>query len=418
MKYYLVGIKGTGMSSLACYLHDKGDTVIGSDCSNYYFTEDELVKRKIEIKQYCEDNITNDYIYIIGLSIDKENEEFRKILELDLEYYYYNEFIGTFIDKKIIAVSGTHGKTTTAHIMKEISELSYIIGCGNGKYNNSDYLILEACEYKNHFYSYAPELLVVLNMELDHPDFFKSKKDLLSSFQGMCDRSKKVLINGDDSLTNSLIHPHLYTFGFSDTCDFVIKVIKESSSGYSFLLKGNGLCRLLRCNLVGIHNLYNYVGAYLSCILLELEIKHYINVSLPKRRMSKYIYGKCVLIDDYAHHPTEIKALYTSLKTLYPDYKINCIFQSHTYSRTLQYKKKFKEVLKMFNDVYLLDVFSSAREKEEEILQRKIDRYFRRFKKYHKNVLNEIDKEQYEVWVFLGAGRCNEILEEFKNNHF
>ena len=189
-------------------------------------------------------------------------------------------------------------------------------------------------------------------------------------------------------------------------------------TGYTFLLKGPSLCRFLKCNLVGLHNLYNYVGGYLLCLLSGIKINHYIDVSFPKRRMNKYIYGNSVLIDDYAHHPTEIKALYESIRIMYPNYKIKCIFQSHTYSRTLKLKKQFKEVLKMFNEVYLLDVFTSAREKEEELLQKKVDRYFKRFNKYHEGVLNEINKNEQDVWVFLGAGSCNEILEEFKNKHF
>lgn len=418
MKYYLVGIKGTGMSSLGIYLKQAGHEVKGSDNSEYYFTVDELNKYDIEIKEYNESNITNEFIYIIGLSIRKDNVEFKEILDRDLEYYYYNDFIGEFIEKKLIAVSGTHGKTTTSHIIKELTDISCIIGCGDGRYNENEYLVLEACEYKNHYYSYLPEILLILNMDLDHPDFFKNKKDVIKSYQGMCDRSKVVVVNGDDKLSKCLEHQNIYYYGFGKNVDFKIKLISESKNGYVFLLKGNGLCRLLKCNLVGMHNLYNYVGAYLVSYLSNLKIHHYKNITLPKRRMNSYTYGKSILIDDYAHHPNEIKALYESIKIMYPQYKIKCIFQSHTYSRTIKFKKEFKSVLKLFDDVYLLDVFSSERELENKKLLNKVNRYFRGFKRYHENVLNNIDKEQYEVWVFLGAGRCNEILKRFKKEHF
>lgn len=409
---------GTGMSSLALFLKGAGHEVIGSDNSNYYFTVDELNRNNIEIKEYDKNNITNDYIYIIGLSIKKDNVEFSEILERDLEYYYYNDFIGEFIDKKMIAVSGTHGKTTTAHIIKELSNISYIIGCGNGGYNESEYFVLEACEYKNHYHSYNPMLLLILNMDLDHPDFFKNKQDVVLSYQGMCDRSKVVLVNGDDSLSKYLCHLNMYTFGFNSDADYQIKLISKSKNGYELLLKGNGLCRFLRCNLVGMHNLYNYVGAYLSCVLSELKINQYVNLTLPKRRMTSYIYGNSILIDDYAHHPTEINALLESLKIKYEGYKINCIFQSHTYSRTLKYKRTFKKVLKKFDEVYLLDVFSSVRESEGVLMQKKIDRYFRKFKKYDDSVLEKISESKNEVWVFLGAGTCNELLKKFKKEHF
>lgn len=418
MKYWLIGIKGTGMCSLALYLKQAGHEVVGSDNSNYYFTVDELNKHNIEVKEYNIVNITNDYIYIIGLSITKDNVEFDEILKRDLEYYYYNDFIGEFIDKKMIAVSGTHGKTTTAHLVKELTDISCIIGCGCGIYNESKYFVLEACEYKNHFYSYAPHLLLILNMDFDHPDFFKNKKDVIKSYQGMCDRAKIVLVNGDDNNAHRLLHANKYTYGLKNNVDYQIKIITKSSSGYTFLLKGNKMCRLLQCNLTGMHNLYNYVGAYLASYLCDLKINHYMKLTLPKRRMNKYIYGNTVLIDDYAHHPSEIKALYDSLKILYPEYKLKCIFQSHTYSRTLKFKKEFKRVLGMFNEVYLMDVFSSVREKEQELLQKKVDRYFRKYKKYDENILNKINLDEKDVWIFLGAGTCNEILEKFKKEHF
>lgn len=403
------------MSSLAGYLQDKGAEVIGSDNSKYYFTNEELNKRKIVVLEYNKENIKDNYIYIIGLSISKENPEFKEILERDLEYYYYNDFIGEFIDKKMICVSGTHGKTTTSFILSQLSDISYIIGCGIGHYNNSDYLVLEACEYKNHYYSYTPELLVILNMDLDHPDFFKNKNDVIQSYQGMCDRSKIVLVNGDDELTKYLKHNNKYTFGIGKKCDFQIKILSSSEVGYTFLLKGNKICRLLKCNLLGIHNLYNYVAAYLSCILTNLNINHFKEVCLPKRRMSSYIYGNNILIDDYAHHPNEIKALYETVKLMYPNYKLKCIFQSHTYSRTMKFKREFKKVLSLFDDVYLLDVFSSSREKEEENKQKIVDKYFRKFKKYDEEVLKLINKNEYDVWIFLGAGTCNELLESIKN---
>ena len=418
MKYYLVGIKGTGMSSLAIFLKDAGHEVVGSDNGNYYFTVDELKKHNIEIKEYNKNNITNDYIYIIGLSIKKDNVEFNEILKRDLEYYYYNDFIGEFIDKKMIAVSGTHGKTTTCHIVKELSDISYIIGCGNGGCNKSEYFVLEACEYKNHFYSYEPELLLILNMDMDHPDFFKNKKDVINSYQGMCDRSKVVLVNGDEKLSKYLVHSNIYTYGFSEGADYQIKLMESSINGYKFLLKGKGLCRFLKCNLVGIHNLYNYVGAYLACLLCDLKINQYASITLPKRRMTSYKYGNSVLIDDYAHHPTEINALLESLKIKYDGYKIKCIFQSHTYSRTIKYHKEFKKVLKKLDDVYLMDVFSSAREKEGVLMQRRVNRYFKKFKKYDNYVLDSICESNKEVWVFLGAGTCNELLETFKKEHF
>ena len=400
------------MSALAVFLKDLGNEVVGSDVSEYYFTVDKLNEKEIKFYEYNKDNITNDYIYIIGHSITKQNVEFKEILDRDLEYYYYNNFIAEFIDKKMIAVSGTHGKTTTCHLIKELSDVSYIIGCGDGYANSSEYFVLEACEYQNHFLSYEPDLLIINNLDFDHPDFFKTKKDVINSYQKIANNSKKVLINGDDINAKKIIHSRKITFGMNNNNDYLIKIIKTNESGYTFLLKGRSICRLLKCSLLGIHNLYNYTAAYLACIICGLKVNNFKEITYPKRRMKVYKFGESILIDDYAHHPTEIKSLLETIKLTYPNYLINTFFQSHTYSRTLKFKKDFKKVLKKFNKVYMLDVFTSKREPYDKMLQKKVDRYFRKFKKYHNSDLFDVKKEEKTVWVFLGAGVANTLIDE------
>ncbi len=411
---------GTGMSALALYLKSKGYDVIGSDVHNYYFTMEQLQEQDIVIKDYNEDNITNEYIYIIGLSITKENIEFKKILALDLEYYYYNDFINEFLKEKKIAVSGSHGKTTTCYLMKQMANISYIIGCGEGNFVNSPYLVLEACEYKNHFHSYEPSLLIIQSLDYDHPDFFKNKKELIDSYQLMAYKSDIILINGDDKNSSKIKHTRKYSYGINAENDFLIKIITTNSDGYTFLLKGENLCKVLKCNLLGIHNLYNYVAAYLALFLLDIKIINKTNLVYPLRRMTIHQFNNSMLVDDYAHHPNEIKSLYETLRLTFPNYIIKVIFQSHTYSRTIKFKKSFKKVLKLFDEVYMMDVFSSAREKVNPKLQKQLDFYFRKFNKYNQDILSKIDGKENIVWVFLGAGEANILIEKLKkihNNH-
>ena len=151
-KYYLVGIKGTGMSSLAKLLKEEGNEVVGSDVDEYYFTEDALKEQKIEIKSFNRVNITKDYFYIIGNAFDKNNVEVDEIINQKNDYLYYHEFIGQKLNKKIIACSGTHGKTTTSFLLVDFlkKECNYIIGDGEGGSFDTDLLVLEACEYKEH----------------------------------------------------------------------------------------------------------------------------------------------------------------------------------------------------------------------------------------------------------------------------
>lgn len=410
-KFYLVGIKGTGMTSLATYLKEAGYYVVGSDTEEEYFTSDILKNKKIETFIFNKNNITSDYIYIISNAYSEANEEVYKIILNDFEYYYYHDFIGKILEKEIIAISGTHGKTTTSFFLTQMlnNNASYIIGDGTGHYSDaSNLLVLEACEYKNHFHSYRPLIGLITNIDFDHPDFFKGLDDTVKSFQAFASNSKILVINNDLENTKEIKHNNKVTFGFNKDSDYVIQIINESSNGYQIKVTKAS------CNnsenytipFLGIHNIYNFVSALVVCDLIGY-IPVLDNISMPRRRMTKYQYGKTILIDDYAHHPTEINCLINSLRKMYKDYPINAIFQPHTYSRTIKFEQEFIDSLSKFDSVYLENVFSSKREIDGKMESKKL---FKTFNKYHKDVLKQIDKRKEEVWVFLGAGVVNKEI--------
>ena len=139
-----------------------------------------------------------------------------------------------------------------------------------------------------------------------------------------------------------------------------------------------------------------------------------MNITLPKRRMSEERIYNTIIIDDYAHHPTEIRSLLESVKQKYSDYKIYCIFQSHTYSRTIRFKKEFKKVFKMVDDIYLRDVFSSSRENVDIKKQAKVNRYFKRYKKYHSSIFKDIDYSLKNVILIVGATPSDEVINDIK----
>lgn len=413
-KFYLVGIKGTGMSALAVYLKQEGNIVIGSDVNKRYFTDANLIENNINILNYNCENINGEYIYIIGLSINKENVEFNEILKHNYEYYYYNDFIGQ-LKREMICVSGTHGKTTTTSFLYQLGEnnISAIIGDGTGYSNiNNKYVVIESCEYKNHFLKYYPILGVILNIELDHPDFFKNIKDVIKSFQMFSDNCKTILVNGDDINIKKIKHFKKITFGFNKDNDYVIKILEEHKEGYLINISGKDL-DLNYISLPGIHNIYNLAGAIISLHILNINIP-IKKLEFPKRRMNEeYIYNT-IVIDDYAHHPTEIKSLISSVKQKYPEYKTYCIFQSHTYSRTLKFKKEFKKVLQLVDVVYIRDVFSSSREKVNIKKQKRINRYFNSFKKYHCSIFDNIDYHNKNVIMIIGATPSDEVMNDIK----
>ena len=171
--YYLIGIKGTGMSALAQILFDLGYEVMGSDKPDHFFTEKPLIERGIKILPFNKDNIKEDMLIVQGNAFSDTNEEVVRAKELNLKIYTYQEMVGKLTKMfNTITVAGCHGKTTTSamlsHVLNNIVGANYLIGDGSGyaiKENN--YFVLEACEYKRHFLSYTPQYAIITNIELD-----------------------------------------------------------------------------------------------------------------------------------------------------------------------------------------------------------------------------------------------------------
>lgn len=418
MKYFLIGIKGTGMSALASLLKDFNYEVCGSDEETLYFTEETLKEKNISVYAFGEFEFTDEYIYIIGNAYDRNHSEVAKIIEKQFVYYYYHEFIGQVLKMHTIAISGTHGKTTTTSFLTQMLEYktSYIIGDGSGKgYTKNDMLVLEACEYKNHFLSYMPSILLINNIEMDHPDFFKNIKEVFDSFQQLANQSDLVVVNGDDPYASQIKAKNKITIGQKPQNDVQIRIESEDNIGYDVTLSYLDTLYSFRVPFKGVHMVYDMACAYFLCLLIG-ETPNLRYIQLPKRRMSEIKYGKTILVDDYGHHPTEIRCLYQSLKSKYPDYPIYAIFQPHTYSRTLRLKKEFKEVLSLFDEAYLANVFTSKREGESIYKQLKVNKIFKDFRRFSPTIMDLIDKTKREIWVFLGAGTIDDYLKIIPKN--
>lgn len=417
MNYFLVGIKGTGMSALAMLLKDLGNNVVGSDENKEYFT-DSLLKEK-NIKWYpFGSKLNNDYIYIISNAYDQTNIDVKSIIDNKFEYYYYHDFIGKKLKKDIIAISGTHGKTTTSTFLKEMlnNKTSFIIGDGSGGgTNKSNLLVLEACEYRDHFLSYKPNILVINNIEMDHPDYFKDINQMLNSYQRLVNQSDLVVVNYDDPNVKKLKFKAVLKVGTQKDADVKYHILDETKDKTKVQIIIGKTSYEISVPFVGKHLVYDYVMAYIICILLG-EKPNVTNINLPHRRIEEYQYGNTILVDDYAHHPTEIKSLIETLKKKYPDYKINAVFQPHTYSRTLTLKKEFKEAFDLFDSIYLAKVFTSKRESENVYQQLKINKIFKNYRSFTPKILDLIDKKKFELWIFLGAGTISKYIKELIKN--
>src|SRR5699024_10119624 len=187
--YHFIGIKGTGMSALAHILYDSGIKVQGSDVENYFFTEDALNEKNIPILPFSKDNIKEGLTIIAGNAFTEDHVEIQAAKELGLTFYKYHEFLAEWLQKfTSIAITGSHGKTSTtgllSHVLSAHYPVSYLIGDGTGKgHVESDYFVFEACEYKRHFLHYSPDYAIMVNIDFDHPDYFSNINDVFDAFQ-------------------------------------------------------------------------------------------------------------------------------------------------------------------------------------------------------------------------------------------
>ncbi len=376
MTYYFIGIKGSGMSSLAQIIHDLGYNVMGSDKSNHFFTEEELLKKGIKILEFNKDNLKPGMIVIQGNAFNDDFPEVVRAKELNLEIYTYQEMIDKITkDYKLIAVSGCHGKTTTSTMMSKLLEnvgTNYLIGDGLGyAFKDNKYFVLEACEYKRHFLEYHPYYTIITNIELDHIDYYKDLNDVLDAFTTFANKSSGYTIMcGDDENVRKIKinNKHLY-YGLKKDNDIYatnIQLINENSTKIDVYIKEKYF-DTYTLPFVGDHLILNLLAAITVCYLEQInknEIKNQITkIEHAKRRFIEEKFKSNILIDDYAHHPTEVRVTIQSARKKYPNKYIVALFKAHTKSRVKYFYKEFAEALNLADKAYVLDIGEDRIEK-------------------------------------------------------
>lgn len=419
-KYHLIGIKGTGMSALAICLKQLGHTVCGSDVEENFFTVAGLDKENIDVKSFNENNITNEYIYIISSAYDRSNIEVNMVLSKGYEYYFYHDFMKEYFTGSIIGVSGTHGKTTTTLMLTKLMQdypISAVIGDGTG-IGNIDYqhFVFESCEYQNHFLKFDYDYLIINNIDFDHPDFFANLNDVITSFKKAASQSKILIINGDDENCDKIDHNAKYTFGFLDNNFLSCKILSYDNHGYDLRIKVENQEYDYRLPQLGLHMIYNFLAALTVYYLIGGDMnninKILTNYIQPKRRMEEHYFKDNIIVDDYAHHPREIQACINTINLKYPDKKIIIIFEPHTYSRTLALAYEFKDTFKGFKDFYLVNTFTSKRENYQKKKEKLVRKIFDNPKIFRKNVLKKLKKSKNSIIVFLGAGNIRKHIPD------
>ena len=376
MKYYFIGIKGTGMAALAVMLHELGNEVCGSDLENHFFTEDELIERGIKIYSFDPDNITEDYTVIIGNAFLEDFPEVIKARQT-CKCYRYHEFLGVFMkDYKSIGICGSHGKTTTTTLCKTMlsafKKTAYLIGDGEGFVEkDSEYLCVEADEFRRHFIEYHPEYAIITNIEIDHVDYFKDEIDYFNAYQEFVNNvTNAVFYYGDDEWCQKLVFPkEAYSFGLTENNDYYVRDIQVHGDHSSFdLMYHSRFVHHYDVPLVGDHVIIDVLGVIafgdhmgFDHEKIQTSLNEYIG---PKRRYVIEYYGDTVFVDDYAHHPTEVKVTIQASRKRFPEKKIIAIFKPHRASRVKYFAQEFKEALELADEIYLID-FTSIDDKQD-----------------------------------------------------
>lgn len=426
-KYHFIGIKGSGMSSLAQIAYDMGHEVQGSDEETYFFTQEKLEQRNIPMYGYNVENIKEGFEVILGNAFDETHIEYRAAKELGLKIYTYAQFLGKLLDEiPSIAVTGAHGKTTTSTMVSNIFKhnfvTSYLIGDGTGHgEKNSDYIVAEACEYYRHFLAYHPNYAIVTNIDFDHPDYFNDEHDMFDAFQSFVNQIKDtVVICGDDHLASQLkpSTAKIVTYGFNEGNDYQIKNVKTTSENSEFdVYKNSELLGTFTMAVFGLHDISNATSAIALadiCGLSTDEIQQSLgSYHHAERRFTEHKVGTNIVVDDYAHHPSEIKATIDSARRKYSDKQIIAIFQPHTYTRTAKFLNEFAESLLTADKVFLCPIFASVREKEKIVGIEDLQKITPGSEIIYGE--ENFDKLNFDnsVILFMGAGNINKLCNKF-----
>ena len=374
--YHFIGIKGSGMSALAQIMKKLGYEVQGSDVEKHFFTQIELDKLGVKILPFNKDNIKENLTIVRGTTFNENNnEEVKKAKELNLKIYDYPEMLGELTKKfETIAICGTHGKTTTtgilSHVLNNSIGCNYLIGDGTGdaKIGNTKFVI-EACEYQQHFLNYYPTYTIITNIDLDHVDFYHNIDEIVATFAKFVEQTKKeVIACGDDKNVRKIKSDKIIYYGLNNDNDICATNIKLNADGSTFdVIIKNKLFGTFNLHIYGNHMIQNVLPIiYLSsCFgLTKEQIETLINsFKGVKRRFTEAVIGSNVVIDDYAHHPNEVRAMINSVRQKYPDKKLITVFQPHTFSRTKEFYKEFIEIFSKVDKAYFTEIYKS-REKQ------------------------------------------------------
>lgn len=392
---HFIGIGGISMSGLAEILLNAGYTVSGSDMKNSEIIKSLKEKGAIIYIGHDKNNINDADLVVYTSAISKDNPEYIEAIEKNVVTVDRATFLGQLMKmyESSIAVSGTHGKTTTTAMISVILEHSNLdptillggvldsIG-GNVKIGKKDIFLTEACEYRGNFLKFNPNIGIILNIEEDHLDYFRNIDHIIETFADFAALLPKdgfLVINNDDINTSKIINKancNIVTFGIKNESNYKAGDISFTKYGFPKfkLIINNSEEYNVTLKVMGIHNVYNALASIATAHKLNIPISTIIEAiesytGTHRRFETKGIINGIRIIDDYAHHPTEIKATLNAAKKL-PHNKIWCVFQPHTYTRTKALLNEFSESFYDADNIIVTDIYA-AREKDTGLVHSK-----------------------------------------------
>ena len=481
-KIYMIGVKGVGMTMLAQYFSTKGFIVSGSDISEKFMTDEILAKLGIKVfEKFSKDNIPCDtdlIIYSTAYNAER-NEEVASALVGKIKTLTYAQTLAEIFNQKYgIAVIGSHGKTTVTAwlgyvVWKAGLNPNVMVGANVPQFagatlvGNSDYLIIEADEYQNKLKYFQPKAVLLNNIDYDHPDFFSTKKDYENVFVEFIKKipSKGFLVaNFDDPIIRKIVLKNyqgkIITYGINEIADYVAYDIKVKNGMQYFKVRFSQDSLLMRKNtilstpsntipltpfikesllfsiqLFGQHNISNALAVIVAGMELGIELSQ-IKKSLSEfqgtaRRLQVLgEFNGAIIIDDYAHHPTEIKASLNALCQKYGKKKMIVIFHPHTFTRTRVLLDDFAKSFIVADEVIVLNIYGSAREEQGGVSSndlvkkigiinhklgiRQITKYISTLEKCEAYLREHIEKDN--IIVLMGAGDVFKIGERLIRN--
>lgn len=437
-KYFFIGIGGIGMSSIARYYNNLGNKIMGydrvkSDILEMLSKEGIKVFNNTDISLIPDNFRSQDVIVIYTSAISQNNLYLKYFISNNNKIFKRSEILGKITENTFcIAVAGTHGKTTTSAILTHLfykceeSFQAFVGGILKGYETNfistgSKYSIVEADEYDRSFLQLKPQIGMITSIEKDHLDIYGDFKSLKETFNLFTNN-----ISGTIFYSSEIEGLEGLSYSINSKTDYYARNISVEKNGYRFdLIAPNNEYINIEFNQIGSHNLLNAVGAFSIAHYLGLDENKLIEALADfkgvNRRMDVFRLGNKIVIDDYAHHPSEINAVLNSIKDKYKDLEVGVIFQPHLFSRTKDLLDDFAKVLSKFDEVYLLDIYPAREEPIEginsNVLLEKIICKKKDIIKIE-SINQKIESIESDIIAVLGAGNVANSIQDLKKKYY